>query len=142
MLSNKTEAVVRGWSLKMYSQKFRKIHRKTPVCSCRPEPASLLKKSLWHRSFPVYFAEFPRTPFFTEHLRWLLLIRWQSLQYSSQFMKVTHDSSWFTVSNLCRIYIKTRSILNLSKDLENKNLAHRNIYQERWRYFFHYYLQW
>ena len=34
-------------------QKFRKIHRKTPV----PE-----KQRLWHRCFPVNFAKFPRTP--------------------------------------------------------------------------------
>ena len=31
------------------------------------------KKRLWHRCFPVRFAKFLRTPFFTEHLRWLLL---------------------------------------------------------------------
>ena len=36
-------------------------------------PATLLKKRLWHRCFPVNFAKFQRTPFFTEHLRWLLL---------------------------------------------------------------------
>ena len=36
-------------------------------------PATLLKKSLWHRCFPVNFAKFIRTPFFTEHLRWLFL---------------------------------------------------------------------
>ena len=36
-------------------------------------PATLLKNSLWHRCFPGNFAKFPRTPFFTEHLRWLLL---------------------------------------------------------------------
>ena len=28
---------------------------------------------LWHRCFPVNFAKFPRTLFFTEHPRWLLL---------------------------------------------------------------------
>ena len=33
----------------------------------------LLKKSLWHRCFPANFAKFLRTPFLTEHLRWLLL---------------------------------------------------------------------
>ena len=38
-------------------------------------PATLLKKRLWHRSFPVNFAKFLRAPFFTEHLRWLLLKR-------------------------------------------------------------------
>ena len=36
-------------------------------------PATLLKKILWHRCFPVNFVIFLRTPFFTEHLRWLLL---------------------------------------------------------------------
>ena len=36
-------------------------------------PATLLKKRLWHRCFPVNFAKFLRTTFLTEHLRWLLL---------------------------------------------------------------------
>ena len=36
-------------------------------------PATLLKKRLEHRCFPVNFAKFLRTPFFTEHLWWLLL---------------------------------------------------------------------
>ena len=34
---------------------------------------TLLKKSLWHRCFPVNIAKILRTPFFIEHLRWLLL---------------------------------------------------------------------
>ena len=33
---------------------------------------NFIKKSLQHRCFPVKFAKFLRTPFFTEHLRWLL----------------------------------------------------------------------
>ena len=37
-------------------------------------PATLLKKRLWHRCFPVNFAKFLRTPFFIEHLWWLLLV--------------------------------------------------------------------
>ena len=36
-------------------------------------PPTLLKKSLWHRCFPVNFAKLLRTPIFVEHLRWLLL---------------------------------------------------------------------
>ena len=36
-------------------------------------PATLLKKRLWHRCFPVNFVKFLRTHFFTEHLWWLLL---------------------------------------------------------------------
>ena len=35
--------------------------------------ATLLKKRLWHRCFPVNFVKFLRTPFFIEHLWWLLL---------------------------------------------------------------------
>ena len=34
-------------------------------------PATLLKKRLWHRCFPVNFAKFLRTSFPTEHLWWL-----------------------------------------------------------------------
>ena len=40
-------------------------------------PATLLKKRLWHRCFPVNFVKFLRTPFFTEHLGWLLLYSFQ-----------------------------------------------------------------
>ena len=36
-------------------------------------PATIIKKRLWHMRFPVNLAKFLRTPFLTEHLRWLLL---------------------------------------------------------------------
>ena len=36
-------------------------------------PATLLKKKLWHRWFPVNFAKFLRTRIFIEYLWWLLL---------------------------------------------------------------------
>ena len=36
-------------------------------------PATLLKKALWHRCFPVSFVKFLRIPFYIEHLWWLLL---------------------------------------------------------------------
>ena len=36
-------------------------------------PVTLLKKRLCHRCFPVNFVKFLRTPFLTEHLRWLLI---------------------------------------------------------------------
>ena len=35
--------------------------------------ATLLKKRLWQRCFPLNFLKFQRTPFFIEHLFWLLL---------------------------------------------------------------------
>ena len=34
-----------------------------------------IKKRLQHKCFPVNFHKFLKTPFFTEHLRWLLLKR-------------------------------------------------------------------
>ena len=37
-------------------------------------PSTLLKKTLWHRCFPINFVKFVRTPFLTEYLWWLLLI--------------------------------------------------------------------
>ena len=40
---------------------------------CRPRPATLLKKRLKHRCFPMNFVKFLTKPFFTEHLWWLLL---------------------------------------------------------------------
>ena len=53
-------------------------------------PATLLKKRLWHRGFPVNFAKFLRTSFIIEHLWWLLLSR-----IFSRFL--THSS-------VCRFY--------------------------------------
>ena len=46
------------------------------IWSCRPEmlrPATLIKKRLCHRCFPVNFAKFLKPLFLTEPLRWLLL---------------------------------------------------------------------
>ena len=36
-------------------------------------PATLLKKRLWHRCFPVNFAKFLRAPILTKHLKWLFI---------------------------------------------------------------------
>ena len=47
---------------------LQKIYR-----SSRLRPATLLKKRLWHRSFPVNFAEFLSVTFLKEHLWWLFL---------------------------------------------------------------------
>ena len=47
-------------------------------------PATILKKRLWCRCFPVSFAKFRRTPFFIEHFRWLLL--------TIEFLKIVFSS--------------------------------------------------
>ena len=36
-------------------------------------PATLLKRRLWHRCFPLSFVKRSENAFFTEHLWWLLL---------------------------------------------------------------------
>ena len=40
----------------------------------------IIKKRLRYRCFPVKFAKFLRTPFFTEYLRWLLLMFLSSVE--------------------------------------------------------------
>ena len=47
--------------------------KKLKETNCFSKEDSLIKKSVWHRCFPVNFAKFLRTPFFTKHLRRLLL---------------------------------------------------------------------
>ena len=56
------------------------------------KPATLIKKRLWHRCLPVNFAKFLRTPFFTEHLWWLLLsVNWWLYQNFADFEMAVRD---------------------------------------------------
>ena len=41
--------------------------------------AILFEKRLWYKCFPVNFVKIIRVPFFTEHLRWLLLKKFDCL---------------------------------------------------------------
>ena len=74
----KTEAVVRRCSVK---KMFLEISQNSQENTCVRVSfliklqawGPLLKKRPWHRCFPVDFAKSLRTPFFTEHLWWLLL---------------------------------------------------------------------
>ena len=51
--------------VKRCSQKFHKIHRKTPVLeSLFLMKLQASKVRLWHRCFPVNFVKFQRTPFY------------------------------------------------------------------------------
>ena len=56
------------------------LHRKTLQLEslfkkvAKLRPCNIIKKRLQHRYFPVSFAKFLRTPLFTEHLQWLLLV--------------------------------------------------------------------
>ena len=66
-----TQKLSRKHSLKSFKseERYKSLFNKT----CNFRPATLLKKRLWHMCFPVSFTKFLRTPFFIEHLRWLLL---------------------------------------------------------------------
>ena len=57
-------------------------------------PATLLKRRLWHRCFPVNFVKFLRTPILTEHLWWLLL----KLQ-TSFFCKKSSSGAYLNFNN-------------------------------------------
>ena len=50
-------------------------------------PATLLKKRLWHRCFPVNFVKFLRTPFLIEHLWWLLQNVFNMIQYTFELVR-------------------------------------------------------
>ena len=81
-------------------------------------PTSYLKKRIWHKCFPVNFTKFLRTSFFTENLRYLLLIILQS-KYSLQVLvlqSTLYNLYWFITftwksstkcssSMICFIYI-------------------------------------
>ena len=68
---------------------LRLVARYETPTSAGLRPATLLKKRLWHRSFPMDFAKFLRTPFFTEHLLWLPLQK----QFSN-FATSNHHKSY------------------------------------------------
>ena len=79
-----SEAVVRRCSVKKV---FLKISQNSQENTCarvsfliklQAPSATLLKKRLWHRCFPVNFVKFLGTLFFTEDLWWLLLQFWPS----------------------------------------------------------------
>ena len=74
-----TETVSRKCSVKKLFLKTLQNLQETPVpesllIKLQAPSATLLKKRLWHRCFPVNLAKFLRTRFFIEHFRWLLLI--------------------------------------------------------------------
>ena len=66
---------------------FEKMCSQENTCATIPFSIKLSKKRFWHRCFPVNFAKFLRTPFLTEHPRWLLL--------KLQRIKISHIKFWF-----------------------------------------------
>ena len=86
-------------------------------------PANLLKKKLWHRYFPVNFAEFLRTPFLTEHLRQLLLFL-LSDNFKDSLVNSLHHQK---LANRCFIAIKELNGITVRVFFEKKT-SKKNTY--------------
>ena len=81
-----TEAVSQGCSVKKV---FLEISRNSQENTCG-RVSFLLKKRLWHRCFPLNFAEFLRTSFFTKQLRWLLVAVTKIINFSDALTSQIH----------------------------------------------------
>ena len=58
--------------------------------------ATLSKKRLWHKRFPMNFVRFSRTTFFKEHFRWLFLKHLcQCFQNTYLLQKLLRDTEFF-----------------------------------------------
>ena len=78
--------------------------------------ATLLKKKLWHRYFPVNFAKLFRT-FFTEHLR--VIASMQIQPYNIWCPQNSYGILWKSCCDYCKI-------LNCKILSRRKSLLHRN----------------
>ena len=76
-----SEAVVRRCCIKKVFLKISQISQENTCARASfskkiagLRPANLFKKRLWHCCFLMEFLKLFRTPFFKEHLKWLLLL--------------------------------------------------------------------
>ena len=75
VLMSRSKAVDQRCSVKKVFLEFSQNSQEKHLCqSLFNKVAGLLKRRIEHRCFPVNFAKFLRTPFFIEHLWWLLLL--------------------------------------------------------------------
>ena len=88
----------------LFFYKFAGLRPATLLKKTGLRPATLLTKRLWHRHFPVNFAKFLRTPFLTEHLRWLLL-------NEERHGKDTKDTKYY-IGNICHQFPDLHLSLN------------------------------
>ena len=85
----------------------------------RSQPATLLKKRLLHRCFPVNFAKFIIKPFLTEHLWWLFLTFTSFLPGKLLSVKIhgqtlTKQSSLFQNIGIKQRHVDTRIKVELA----------------------------
>ena len=80
--------------------------------------ATLLKKRLWHRCFPLNFAKFLRATFLTEHFQWLLRLLYflsSSLCYLFLYEKVQTNINGKTLRSSCsQMFLKIAVLKNFA----------------------------
>ena len=102
MKSQLSEAVAQTCSVKkIFFAKFTGKHlcQSLFLRKLQAAPAILFKKRLWRRCFPVNFAKFTTTPFFTEHLWWVLLNSGIS-RHSPELVTHWRQIGWICLSSL------------------------------------------
>ena len=108
-------------------------------------PAILLKKRLWHRCFPVNFANFLRTPFLTEHLWWLPLHKFvftienANAVFRQSDLFLTLHKNWSFPLRISSVNVaKIHSVLHLQKEYltihSEKNCVLLNSFSTRIRW--------
>ena len=88
------------------------------------EACNFIKKRIQQRCFPVKFAKLFKTPFFTEHLQWLLLYKpfiVVLLQAQTKFCSVLYFQMQELQLMSLRIFIHCLLLLDVS---DKKILAH------------------
>ena len=92
------------------------------------QPATSLKKKLWHRCFPVNFAKFLKTPTLTEHLWWLLLFVSANIYRSFRKITKTIRQIHFVIKNqFLRSLILGHPKIKKSVELRNNNKNANNL---------------
>ena len=91
----------------------------------RCRPATLLKKRLWQRCFPVNFVKFLRTPFFIEHLWWLLLLKVNFL--FKKFNKLGDPSKKGGLTKISKINKHGDAYLGLNSSFKKEFFQHLHI---------------
>ena len=108
---------------KRCSQKFRKVHRKTPVPECRPQACNFIKKETLEQVFSGEFCEISINTFSTKRSRATTSILFSYI-YSFTFAKsksliLIQSSFLFFVLSIFYYSIYQKS--ELSKDSQNNN---------------------
>ena len=101
------------------------------LIGCRPKAGNFIKKRLRCRHFPVKFAKFLGTPFFTEHLQCLLLFHWNFWYsyFSKHHWKLTSSQLciFSFAYNMDTTYLKSFKSFNASNYSNQLSFLPQNI---------------